>query len=225
MAVNKSFTQLLKGKQLFLTSVYATLIIELIITFAIIYKLRNHPKLSKVTKQSFWVYLLLSLGLIVLLTFFNFPIWLKLILFTAFACVTGGMLHNASYTVPKAIIDQALYGVISIFIAMTVVAFILAAMGVDLGFLGIILLAALIGLIVASLILLIMNKTRDENNKLTLVYKILLVIGLIVFSIYIMYSTNIMLQKNYGFDFVTAAIDLYLGFINIFTKLLILESE
>lgn len=225
MAAKVSFAKLLKQKQLFLTSVYVTLIVELIVTFTIVYQFRNHPALSKATKQSFWLYLILSFGLILVLTLLNLPIWLKLLLFTAFAVVTGGLLHNASYTMPTALIDQALFGAIGVFVTMTVLAFVLAAAGVDLGFMGLILLAALLGLLVATLVMILMGKTRDENDKLTVGYKVLLVIGLILFSVYIMYSTNIMLQKDYGFDFVSAAIDLYLWFINVFTNLLVLESD
>jgi FtsH-binding integral membrane protein len=220
-----AFGKLLKAKQGFLTSVYVTLIVELLITFAIVYQFRNHPALSKATKQSFWVYLLLSLGLILLLTLVQMPIWLKLLLFTAFAVVTGGLLHNATYKLPTALIDKALWGAIGVFAAMTIVAFVLAAAGVDLGFMGLIMLGALIGLLVASLIIILTGNARGEDNKLTPLYKTVLVIGLMIFGIYIMYSTNIMLQKDYGFDFVSAAIDLYLGFINVFTKLLVLESD
>lgn len=225
MAAKVNFSKLLKQKQGFLTSVYVTLIAELIVTFAIVYQFRNHPALSKATKQSFWVYLLLSIGLILVLTLLDLPIWLKLMLFTAFAVVTGGLLHNASYNLPTTLIDQALYGAIGVFVAMTIVAFILAAMGVDLGFMGLILLGAMIGLLVASLIIILTGNAKDKDKKMTPLYKLILVIGLMIFGIYIMYSTNIMLQKDYGMDFVSAAIDLYLGFVNVFSKLLALESD
>ena len=225
MAAKVSFAKLIKQKQGFLTAVYVTLIVELVITFAIVYQFRNHPALSKTTKQSFWVYLLVTVGLILILSLVPMPIWMKVLLFTAFAVVIGGLLHHASHKVPTALIDQALYGAIGIFVVMSVFAFVLASMGVNLGFMWMILFAAIIGLFVANLIIILMGKTRDENNKLTPLYKTLLVIGLIIFSIYIMFSTNMMLQKDYSDDFVSAAIDLYLGFINIFTKLFILESD
>ena len=98
--VKSSFTTLIKQKQGFLTSVYMTLIIELCVTFLIVYQFRNHPALAKVTKQSFWMYLLLSIGLILILTLVSMPVWLKFIVFTLFAAVAGGMLYQASYRFP-----------------------------------------------------------------------------------------------------------------------------
>ena len=44
--------------------------------------------------------------------------------------------------------------------------------------------------------------------------------GLILFSIYIVYDTNRILQKDYFGDFVTASLDYYLDIINIFIRLL-----
>ena len=41
-------------------------------------------------------------------------------------------------------------------------------------------------------------------------------IGLIIFSIYIIYDTNSILQRNYYGDFITASLDYYLDIINIF---------
>jgi FtsH-binding integral membrane protein len=220
-----AFGKLLQQKKGFLVAVYATLIAELLITFGIIYGFRNNETLSKTTRVSFWIYFVLSLGLILILSLIDMPVWLKLMLFTLFSVVSGAMLHYASHALPRELINRAVLGAIGVFVGMTVLAIVLAYLGVDLGFLGLFLLAGLIGLLVGSLILLITGGRRDENNKMTAMYKFILVLGLILFSIYIMYFTNIMLQRNYGQDFVSAAIDLYLGFINIFTKLLVLENE
>lgn len=221
-----TFGKLLEQKKGFLLAVYATLIIELLITFGIIYGFRQNASLSKATRVNFLVYLIASLGLILILSLIDMPVWLKLLLFTLFSVVSGAMLHNASHAIPRELIDQAVLGAVGVFVAMTVVAFALASIGVDIGFLGMFLLAGLIGLCVGGLIILISGKQRDtETGKLTALYKTFLVIGLVLFSIYIVYSTNKMLQKDYGSDFISAAIDLYLDFVNVFTNLLILESE
>lgn len=217
---NKEFITLLKQKKGFLFSVYMVLILQLAITFSIVYSFRNMPNLSKATKQSILVYMLLSLGLILLLTLVPMPIWLKFILFTLFAIVNGGLLHSVSAVLPVELINQSLIGTIGVFVALSFVGFILAAFGFHLGWLGLILLAGLIGLLVASLIVMFMSKSKEMKG----VHKALLIIGLIIFSIYIMYGTNIMLQKDYDQDFISAAIDLYLSFINVFIRILSLES-
>jgi protein lifeguard len=215
-----SLSKTLSQKKGFLLSVYATLIVQLAITFAIVYGFRNHPKLSNATKQSMWIYLLASLGLILILSFVPMPIWLKIVLFGLFAVVTGGLLHHASRYISKEQINQALTGAIGIFIGMSVLAVILASLGIDLGWLGLILLGALVGLVIASLVMWIIDTPKDSPFR-----RVMLWIGLVLFSIYITYETNIMLQPWYTQDFVDASISLYLDFINVFTSLLSLGGE
>ena len=41
-----------------------------------------------------------------------------------------------------------------------------------------------------------------------------------LFSVYIVYDTNNILQRDYGGDFITASLDYYLDIINIFSNLL-----
>jgi FtsH-binding integral membrane protein len=46
---------------------------------------------------------------------------------------------------------------------------------------------------------------------------ILTTIGIVLFSIYIIYDTNNILQKNYYGDFITASLDYYLDILNLFS--------
>lgn len=214
-----NFGKLLKNKQSFLLSTYALLIAQLVVTFFIVYAFRNNKAVSKVTKQSFIVYFLLTLGLILILSFIPMPIWLKIVIFTVLAIVFGGMLHNASVAVSINIVNNALYGAISIFIAMSVFAFILASMGIDLSWMMIILLAALIGLIIASVLVMLF---ASKDSKLQ---KALLIFGLVLFSIFVVVYTNAILQPGYTENFVDAAISFYIDFVNIFSSILALEEE
>jgi FtsH-binding integral membrane protein len=221
-------------KQGFLLSVYGILIVELLVTFFVVYYFRDHPSLSKITKQSIIIYFIASMGLVLLLVFVPMPIWLKFVLFTILSTVLGGLLHQASALLPEELVTQVLAGTIAVFVAMSVVALILASMGIDLSWMGSLLLAALVGLIVASLIVYIVSYFNAQSQSPSAaetagtmkgIHKILLVIGLILFSVYVMYETNIMLQKNYNEDVVSAALGLYLDFVNIFTHILGLESQ
>jgi modulator of FtsH protease len=214
-----NFGKLLKKKEGFLLSTYALLIVQLAITFFMVYAFRNNKTFNKVTKQSFIVYFLLTFGLILILSFVPMPIWLKLIIFTVFAVVMGGMLHNASIAASVNIINNALYGAISIFVAMSAFAFILAAMGVDLSWMLIILFAALIGLIIASVLVMLF---ASKDSKLQ---KALLIFGLVLFSIFVVVYTNAILQPGYTENFVDAAISFYIDFVNIFSSILALQEE
>jgi FtsH-binding integral membrane protein len=193
-----------------------TLIVQFAITFSIVYKFRKNEKLSKVTQQSFWTYLFVSLGLIIILSVVKMPIWLKFVIFSIYAVVNGALLHNASKYIPEQLISDGLKTTIGIFAVMTITAYILTILGINLGFLGMILLAALIGLLVASLL----HTIVDTDKKNSILYQTLRAFGIVLFSVYIVFFTNMILQKNYNDDFVSAAIDLYLSFVNLFTRML-----
>jgi FtsH-binding integral membrane protein len=219
MAAKSNFLALVKKKQGFLLQIYGTLIFELLVTFFIVYSFRNHPRFAKPSKLYLILYFVLAIILILILSFVPMPPIVKFLIFTLLAIVIGAMLYSTTFLIPRELITQALTGAISIFIAMSVVGIILASLGFDLGWLGMILLGALIGLIVASLILLLFDK-----NKSSLAHKTVLIIGLILFGVYVIYETNIILQENYDQDFISASVSLYLDFINIFSRILALEQ-
>lgn len=221
----QSFLQLLQKNKGFILQVYTCLIIELCITFFIVYYFKNNEALSKITKQSFILYLAICIALIIILTF-DIPTWLKLLLFTVYAVVLGALLHQVSYKIDSKIITRALLCTISIFIVMTIIGFILLSFNIELSFIGLYILAGIIGLIISTLILYFSNNIRDEQSKsITNIYRSLLVIGVIIFSVYIMWSTSNLMIEGYNKNFVDGAIDLYLGFINNFIRILILSNE
>jgi len=90
-------------------------------------------------------------------------------------------------------IRAALVSTTAIFVVMTVVAFVLAAMGIDLSFLSYILLAGLIGLVITFIVLLFVHVSKT-------IAKVVLMIGMVLFSVYIAFDTNIILQpgRTYG---------------------------
>ena len=63
--------------------------------------------------------------------------------------------------------------------------------------------------------------TGEYSNS----YRLLSGIGLLLFSAFIVYDTNKILQKDYYGDFVTASLDYYLDIINIFIRLLTLNRQ
>jgi FtsH-binding integral membrane protein len=77
-----------------------------------------------------------------------------------------------------------------------------------------------IGLLVALFFLVIVSIVQFFIPTSSLLKKILVIGSLMVFSLYIMYDTNNILQRNYSGDFITASLDYYLDIINIFSGLL-----
>jgi FtsH-binding integral membrane protein len=215
--VQQSFLKNVKAKQGFLFAVYAVLVAELVLTFVIFSYLRKHD--LKIVHQSMWVYLIVILGLVLVLSMIPMPSWLKLCIFSILSVIIGAYLQVISDKVSDKVIKHALYGTIAIFISMSLIAVLLAAMGVDLSFMGMILLGALLGLFIASIIVMLIG------NASKTIIKALLWIGLVLFAIYTIYATNIILQPSYSGDFIDASIDFYLDFINIFTRILALSED
>jgi FtsH-binding integral membrane protein len=206
-----SFLKLINGKKKFILTVYSILILQLIVTFTIIYSFRDHPFLSEITKKSLIFYMFMTLGILLVMLFIKMPTWLRFILFCLFTVFIAGMLHSISFYLSKELIDKALYGAISIFIAMTLFGFIITYFGIDISWIGMYLLAALLGLIIASILIMFMYVDKY--------HKILIIIGLVIFSMLIVYNTNIILLKN-NVNVIDASLDFYLSFVNIFMHLL-----
>ena len=55
--------------------------------------------------------------------------------------------------------------------------------------------------------------------------KIISVLGLFLFSLFIIYDTNHILQREYYGDFVTASLDYYLDIINVFVDLVAFNNN
>ena len=211
-----NFMKLVKEKKSFLILVYLSLIIQLLITYSILFGLRNTPSINKYTKQAWWVYFIILIAIILLLTFVKMPTWLQFIVFTVFSIVFGCFLYSGTQLVSIELISSALEGAITVFLVMSVVAVILAYIGIDLSWMGMILFVALIGVLIASIIV--------SFSKDTALKKAVLFVILVLFAIFVLFQTNTMLQKNYNENFVQASLDFYLDFVNIFTAILGLDE-
>jgi FtsH-binding integral membrane protein len=72
----------------------------------------------------------------------------------------------------------------------------------------------------ALLALIIISIVQYFIVQSSLLKKLLVIATLIIFSIYIVYDTNTILQRDYSGDFISASLNYYLDLINIFTALL-----
>jgi hypothetical protein len=147
------------------------------------------------------------------------PSWLKFILFSAFSYIWGILLASFKLKInDNDLINMAMLGTIGIFSVMFLIGTFLLATGIELGIkTGFFLFV--------SLIILIIGQIFSMFYKSTIIVKSLAAIGIIVFSGYIIYDTNTILQRNYYGDFITASLDYYLDILNIFVKLTILNDN
>ena len=204
-----NFGKLLNQRKVFIAQVYAILAIQLAITFTIAKYLRNHQPIYKFAIKFFIPLALLSFIIIFMFPFV--PSYFKFGLFCIFSFIFGILSIGATKLVSNEIIEVALLSTIGVFIGMTVIGLGLASIGIDLNFMTYILLSALIGLIIVRFVLLFV----DVNHK---VNKYLATFSIILFSIFVAYDTNRMLQKNYSFDQLDTAMSFYLDIENLFTN-------
>tara|TARA_Y100000816_G_C26101918_1_gene584291 strand:- start:2026 stop:2715 length:690 start_codon:yes stop_codon:yes gene_type:complete len=218
--------KLFKQKQPLFICIFSVLILQLIITFTVFYYLKDSKnpllenlikKYPKLKENPIIFFFIIPLFItIILLTFINiiqsFPI--KLILLSIFAVFKGFFLTLAKSTISDETIMFALLGTITIFGLMLLFTTFLINMNVDFLKYGIYFFYGLLILILLQLI----NIFFVDDDIFT---KILNFMGVILFSIYIIYDTYVILYKPTSFnnDCISGAIDYYIDFISIFTRL------
>jgi FtsH-binding integral membrane protein len=211
--------KLISEKRVFFALILATLVSQLSITYYVSenVKIEDEDEGTKETKKfnSKLIGAYVAIFVIILiLAFITMPPWLKFILFSLFSTAFGVILGYRKSGVDPGIVKSALVGTASIFVTMFTFGVALIASGIKLGFkFGLGLLIALFFLVIVSIVQIFIAES-------SLLKKILVIGSLMVFSLYIMYDTNNILQRNYSGDFITASLDYYLDIINIFSGLL-----
>jgi FtsH-binding integral membrane protein len=212
---NQNIVSLLENKKYFLMQVFANLIFQLLVTFIIAFKVKT-DLLNK--PLSFWALVISSFIIIIVLALVPMPPFIKFILFTLFSVCWGLLLSKIKEKVPPSIIQTALLGTLSVFITMFVIGLFLLSIGVKLGFqFGFVLLVLLIFIIITMIVLMIMNKFSTYHKAISIFI-------LMLFSVYIIFDTNTILQRDYYGDFITASLDYYLDILNIFINFVSLQN-
>ncbi len=211
--------KLISEKRGFFALILATLVAQLSITYYVsenvkIEDEKNETKdANKFNPKLIGAYIAVFV-LILILAFITMPPWLKFILFSLFSGAFGIILGYRESGLDPNIVKSALVGTGSIFVAMFAFGVALIASGIKLG------LTFGLGLLFALLFLTILSIVQFFIAKSSLLKKILVIGSLMLFSLYIMFDTNSILQRNYNGDFITASLDYYLDIINIFISLL-----
>jgi FtsH-binding integral membrane protein len=161
----------------------------------------------------YWGLIIVQFILIITLALVPIPSWLKFILFSLFSVIAGYLLSILKQVYDPKLIQTAILGTISIFGVMLLFGAALIMFGVKLGLqFAAFLFYALLLLIIVQIVILFSGATTTVMKGLT-------IFSLILFSIYIIYDTNNILQREYYGDFITASLDYYLDIINVFIDL------
>jgi FtsH-binding integral membrane protein len=213
--------KLISEKRVFFALILATLVSQLSITYYVSENVKiedeedkdKDKETKKFNSKLIGAYVAIFV-IILILAFITMPPWLKFILFSLFSTAFGVILGYRKSGVDPGIVKSALVGTASIFVTMFTFGVALIASGIKLGFkFG-------LGLLIALFFLVIVSIVQFFIAESSLLKKILVIGSLMVFSLYIMYDTNNILQRNYSGDFITASLDYYLDIINIFSGLL-----
>jgi len=197
--------------------VFANLITQLGITYYVM----TNTKVAEADDHNlkYWLLIITTFVIIYFLAVVPMPSWLKFILFSVFSYIWGILLASFKLKInDDGLINMAMLGSIGIFGIMFLIGAFLLATGIALGYqTGLFLFILLLGLLIAQIFSLF--------HKSTMLVKSLATIGIVIFSGYIIYDTNTILQRNYYGDFITASLDYYLDILNIFTKLVLLNDN
>lgn len=160
--------------------------------------------------------LIVSLVLIFVLDFYK-PGPIKYVLAALFCFLIGQLIRPAVESAEnKKILREVLASVFGIFLAMTAVAF--YDRGNILGF-GSYLFAALVGLILARLVLLVLQISDPGSIDFTKTYTLLNWFGTVLFSVYIAYDTQVIKYRaRKPYDYVELSLGLFVDIINLFVN-------
>ena len=207
--------KLINEKKGFFALILANLLLQLYITYYVSENVKvDEEKNAKKFDSKFIAACIVSLVIILVLAFITMPAWLKFILFSLFSAAFGILLAYRKYGLDAGVIRSALVGTASIFVTMFVFGLALIMSGIQLGFMtSIVLLFALLALIIISIVQYFIAQS-------SLLKKLIVIATLLIFSLFVVYDTNSILQRNYDGDFISASLNYYLDLINIFSALL-----
>ena len=207
--------KLLNEKKGFFALILANLLLQLYITYYVSENIKiEEEKDAKKFDFKYIGAMVVAIIIILILAFISMPPWLKFILFSLFSAAFGVILGYRKYGLDSNVIKSALVGTASIFVFMFVFGVALIASGIQLGYM------TSLALFFGLLALIIISIVQYFIIQSSFLKKIIVIGSLILFSLYIVFDTNSILQRNYYGDFITASLNYYLDLINIFTALL-----
>jgi FtsH-binding integral membrane protein len=204
---------LITTKKEFFIMIFANLIVQIGITYYVMEKTNIGPD-NKDTKNKMTMLTVVQIVLVLVLGFVPMPSWLKFIIFCVFSAIWGYIFSSVRPIFGEDNVKMAMTGAISIFALMFAFGVGLILSGIRLGYkFGLMLFYALLVLVLFRIMQMFIPTS-------SLTKKIAIIISLLLFSVYVIYDTNSILQRNYNGDFITASLDYYLDILNIFANLL-----
>ena len=206
----KKFFYLMEKKEEFMLLVFSNLIFQIGVTFYFMEK----TSITFNIFEKFAVYALL-IGLLLIIVIIPLHSIIKFIFFTIFSILMGIILSFLKKIVNHEFLKRTIIILASFFIVFFLIGFVILLLGIKLSFhFGIILFYILLTIIIFD------HLSYLFTSSSSIYVKIVGIIGVIISSVYIIYDTNQILQKDYNGDFITASLNYYIDifyFINFIT--------
>jgi len=201
---------LIADKKQFFVLTFVNLIFQLGITYYLMMK-NSVGFDSKENKSAMLTFMfIIQLVIIIVLSFVPMHPFLKFVLFSLFSATFGVSLSVIKTETTVKIIKAAIVSTLAVFATMLSFGLVLIMFGIQLS------VGVGFWLLMALLFLIIFQITSLFMGSYTLFSRGLAILSLVIFSGFVVYDTNKILQRNYYGDFITASIDYYLDIINIF---------
>jgi FtsH-binding integral membrane protein len=225
-----SFVKKIKTKKMFIIKVFAMLIFQIVLCFL---SLRGFEQNPIIHKKGYLIGAIILLFVIVIFINYIKNVFLKFITFCLFSVTTGFILSYQFFTRVEQkklgeeekdyenrlkqyaeLENKALLTTISIFVFMVL-------FGLGITFFNINIPPAFgIGLFFALFFMIIFIFIASLSHVYSMFYKFISAAIIVIFSLYILYDTYNILGKEYNGDYVSASLDYFLDFINIFSSTL-----
>ena len=206
----EKFFYLMAKKEEFMLLVFSNLIFQIGVTFYFMEK----TTLKFNIFENFAMYAML-IGLLLIIVMIPLQPMIKFIFFTLFSILMGINLSLLKEKVNHELLKRTIIILASFFVVFFLIGFIILLLGIKLSFhFGIILFYLLLIIIIFD------HLSYLFTSSSSIFIKIIGVMGVIVSSLYIVYDTNQILQKNYDDDFITASLSYYIDifyFVNFIT--------
>lgn len=222
----EKFSKLIRSKKTLLVCIFLTLMFQILVSYITMKLDQKHDLLGETLKNTWssFVLLFLMIGLIFMMKNRKYPFAVQQGFFVLFSVLIGLMLSAVIHTIKdKHIVEASVIATLLNFIAFLILGFIIVYFGYNLDWLGIVLFISLVGLIISRFFLIFV----PDNNEYKKMSSYLSIFAVIVFSLYILYDTNIILlrYKNKDkTDCISGALDYYLDIVNLFTSYLDIKS-
>lgn len=213
--------KLINEKKIFLTLIFINLLFQHYITYYVKDNIDAEKEKEKDPNKYYAIIVasyIIGLILVLLLIYVPMSSMLKFIIFSLFSAVYGIIFISIKHYFDPNILHGAVIGSINIFVFMILFGVALTISGIQLSN------NVAFGLFYALLVLIIVSVVQYFTYYYSVISKLLLVAAAILFSLYIVNTTNNVLHRNYEGDFITASFDYYIDNSSIY-NILILNNK